>query len=104
MLAVNPVSLDFGVGLPQVQITINNIGGGTLSIAGVTEDCGGWLGVTANSVNSNSLGGYTVMVNRIGLAQGIYNATITVNSTTGSGNIPVVMRVFSATVSDHAGY
>ena len=93
-LSVNPSSLNFSTGLQQATVFIEEVGGsiGTVS----TSESASWLTVTAASVDSNGFGSYEITVNRSGLADGIYNATIQVNAGSLSKNISVIMQVSSS--------
>jgi serine protease len=92
ILAISPVSLNFGVSLSNLTVTVANGGGGTLTVNPPREDSGGWLGI-APAVDGNGLGSYAVTVNRGGLADGVYTATITFDSNAGGAQLPVIMQV-----------
>jgi len=68
----------------------------------VTDDAP-WLTVTPDVVDGNGLGTYRATVDKSGLANGTYSATITVVSSAGTSSIPVVMRAGGETSSD-AGF
>jgi serine protease len=91
---VTPTSLGFGATLSAATLQVENAGGGTLQINSVTEGSG-WLSVSPDSVDGDGLGTYSVTVDRTGLTAGTYNATIMVNATTGTQNVPVSMSVAS---------
>lgn len=92
ILTVSPGSLNFGVGLTRLTVTVTNGGGGTLNVIPPRENAGGWLSITS-TVDNNGLGSYEVTVDRSGLDDGVYTATITFDSNAGSVQIPVIMQV-----------
>ncbi|KPJ90937.1 MAG: hypothetical protein AMJ53_12655, partial [Gammaproteobacteria bacterium SG8_11] len=103
VLAVTPSVLNFGSQMTVLEINVANSGAGTLAINDITEDSGGWLSIETVSVDAQQLGVYAVSVNRDGLAQGIYTATISVSSDAGTMDIPVSMQVFFMEVINDAG-
>lgn len=94
MLSVSPSSLDFGIGMSERWLTINNIGGGTLSW-NITADLPGWLSTSLMSGETLSGGASTVIlnVNRDGLSPGQYSHTLSITSNGGTAYITVSMRV-----------
>jgi len=95
ILTVSPSALNFGTTLSSQTLTVLNGGGGDLTINTPTEDSGGWLSVTPTEVNANGAGSYTVAVQRDGLADGVYSATITVSSNANTVQVKVIMQVAS---------
>jgi serine protease len=104
VLQLSPTSLNLGVALTSAQFTASNAGGGTLDITNISNNSSGWLSVVPDAVNANGLGSYTVTVNRTGLLDGTYNATITVTSSAGTQTLSVIMQVNSVATSDNAGF
>ena len=100
VLQVNPTSLNFGAALTTSQLNVANAGEATLDITSVTNDSGGWLSVSPASVNATGLGSYSVTVDRNGLQEGVYTATITVQSSAGSQAVSVIMQVSTNTAAD----
>ncbi len=93
VLAVSPEALNFGIALNSQTLTVRNGGSGELTANAPTEDSGGWLRVTPTEVNASGIGVYTVSVNRAGLADGVYSATLTVTSSANTVQIRVIMQV-----------
>ncbi|WP_207064015.1 S8 family serine peptidase [Motiliproteus sp. SC1-56] len=92
-LAVDRSSLDFGATATSQVLTVSNAGGGDLYITDVRGDAS-WLSVSAGSVDANNLGTYSLSVDRTGLSDGDYSATLTISSdTAGSLDVTVSMRV-----------
>jgi serine protease len=92
VLVVTPKSLNFGLLLTSAEISVLNVGGGAVSIGTISDDSGGWLTVTPLDADpASGLGSYTVEVDRGGLANGLYTATITFDSTAGPVEALVVM-------------
>jgi serine protease len=78
VLSINPNTLYFGSTLTDLTVAASNTGGGELQITGFeTDPQGQWLSVTEKAVNINSLGTYTITVNRTGLPDGFYSGTVT---------------------------
>jgi serine protease len=102
-LAVTPSGLNFGVVLAETEILLAKASPMPLSITSIDEDSGGWLSVTPIAVDGDGLGRYRVAVDRTGLAEGTYAASIAIVSSAGTTNVPVVMRVGGPITSD-AGF
>jgi serine protease len=93
ILAINPSTLSFGSVRTNLLLSVANGGVGPLVVASPTENSGGWLTLTPQ-VDANGLGNYQVTVNRNGLVEGIYTATIVFSSTVSTTQVPVTMEVF----------
>jgi len=93
ILAVSPAALNFGTVLNSQTLTVLNGGTGNLTVNPPTEDSGGWLSVTPTQVNASGIGVYTVSVNRAGLADGVYSATLTFTSSANTVQVKVIMQV-----------
>ena len=104
VLQVSPASLNFGIALTNAQINVANSGGGVLDITSVSNDSSGWLSVTPAAIDANGLGTYDVIVDRNGLIDGVYTATVTIVSSAGTQTVSVIMQVDSAATSDYAGF
>ena len=96
ILTVNPTALNFGTTLVSQTLTVLNGGAGVLTVNPPTEDSGGWLRVTPTQVDAGGLGVYTLAVQREGLADGVYRATVTFDSNAGTLQVSVIMQVASA--------
>ena len=101
-LSITPSGLNFGVVLDDLGFLLANASSDPLTVSSVTDDAP-WLTVTPDVVDGNGLGTYRATVDKSGLADGTYSATITVVSSAGTSSIPVVMRVGGQTSSD-AGF
>ena len=93
VLAVSPEALNFGTVFNSQTLAVRNGGSGELTVSAPTEDSGGWLTVTPTEVNASGVGVYTVSVNRAGLADGVYSATLTVASSANTVQVKVIMQV-----------
>jgi len=102
-LAVTPGSLNFSTSGVNANLDVRNAGTGTLTVTSVTEDSGGWLTITAGSVDASGLGRYILTVDRTGLSDNIYTATITITSAVNTVTIPVIMQKQSLSSYDDAG-
>jgi serine protease len=102
LLVANPASLNFGISGTELALILENAGGGQLFVSPPTDDAA-WLTVGATAVDANNNGTYTVVVNRDGLDEGTYSATITVSSTANSTEVPVIMQVRATDPGANAG-
>ena len=102
-MIITPNSLNFGTSTTNVQINLANGGGGTLTVTDITNDAAGWLSVAPATVDGDGLGIYDVNVNRAGLLDGTYSATITITSSLGTHTVSVIMQVSGVIVNDNAG-
>ena len=99
LLSVSPQALNFSTSLTSATLTVANVGGGELVVNSV-EPSESWVTVAAgNDVNQ-----YQVVVNRSGLADGVYAAAVTFDSNGGARNIPVIMQVGGVAPSTNAGF
>lgn len=99
-LASAPTGLNFGANTSSLSLNLFNAGSGELNVSLLQSDQA-WLTITAtNTVDAHQLGTYTVSVNRTGLTEGVYSASITISSNGGNLSIPVLMRVGGTTTSD----
>lgn len=103
VLVVGPSSLNFGTSGTAALLSALNGGDGALAIASVSDDAT-WLAVAEQSVNGDKLGSYAVTVDRSGLADGIYTATITFISDQNTVTVPVILQKASMPVAANAGY
>ncbi len=102
-LGVTPASLNFS-NSSDLEIILRNNGGGILEITGITSS-EAWLTVVpTDSVDDSGLGTYTASVDTSGLADGLYSATITVTTNTGSSVIPVIVPVGRTGQAADAGF
>jgi serine protease len=102
-LAVTPAGLSFGLALVEIEVVLSNASQMPVSVTSISNDSGGWLAVAPVEVDANGLGRYHATVDRDGLAEGSYAATISIVSSAGTTNLPVLMRVGGPVTSD-AGY
>jgi serine protease len=97
VLVVNPTSINFGSSLTSISLSVQNGGGGTLTVDTPTDNAN-WL-----SVIGSGLGTYTASVNRTGLADGIYSAVITFTSSANTVEVNVIMQVESDIIKGDVG-
>lgn len=93
-LALSPESLSFGMSTTALNLTARNAGSGSLTIDAVGDDAD-WLSVTVESSSDTSIV-YGVHVDRSGLSDGSYSATIQFDSSANDVEVPVLMRVGSS--------
>ncbi|HED36438.1 MAG TPA: peptidase S8 [Gammaproteobacteria bacterium] len=82
LISATPSSLVLGL-LSNAQLTISNQSVTAASISSFSDNAN-WLSVAENTVDANKLGTYDITIDRTGLSDSIYNATITFNLSTGS--------------------
>ncbi|MGB5259822.1 MAG: S8 family serine peptidase [Gammaproteobacteria bacterium] len=103
-LVASPGALNFGSLGTSAILSVSNGGGGSLSVNSPTVDAA-WLAVTTENTDPVSgIGTYRVNVARSGLAEGTYNATITVTSSANTEQLGVIMQVSAQTQDGDAGY
>ena len=84
--------LNFGPFVKQLTFTTRNAGGGELIVTTVSDDAD-WLEITPQALDGSE-GLFTVTVNRTSLVDGLYRATITLETDTASSLIiPVTLQV-----------
>ena len=100
LLSVQPSSVSFGGVVNSIDVETSRVGGspGDMAIVGAPQENAAWLTVTGTALDANNLGTYSPQVDRTGLADGVYNATVTLNTlvngtTAGTVSLPVSMRV-----------
>jgi serine protease len=90
-ITTSATALNFGTFANSLPLSISNAGTGELRITGVSvSDNAPWLTVTAEQVDANGVGSYSVNVDRDQLAVGSYSATITIDSTDVDNRRPVI--------------
>jgi serine protease len=97
LLVVNPTSVNFGSSLTSISLSVQNGGGGALTIDSVTDNAS-WL-----TVSGSGLGTYTANVNRTGLGDGTYAALITFTSSANTIEVDVIMQVQSEIIRGDVG-
>ncbi len=103
-ISVSPAALNFGATGTIVALSIVNGGSGSLNVLSISDDVA-WLTSTAGVVDVNSgTGSYLVNVDRSGLSEGTYTATITVTSSAGTKSVPVLMQVAVQNIDIDVGY
>ncbi len=99
-LAFSPSVLDFGSSAITLPLTLTNAGGGSLTVTGFIDNAA-WLTVDNAGVPAGGLGSYTVTVDRAGLADAVYAATITFDTDMPSSHdVTVFMQVGTGGVAN----
>ena len=101
-VSASPNAFNFGQLLDEISLRLSNVGGNGLQIASVTSDQS-YVSVAARAVDANGLGDYSVRVDRSGLTDGTYQATLTVDSNFNDLSLPVTFRVITGQVAADAG-
>lgn len=103
ILGVTPASLNFDAATTSIEVTAQNVSTGTLQITSIAS-ADPWITVTAVNVDANNLGTYLVTVDRTGLADGLYSGRITVQSSTGTVDVSVIMSVGNVSIGGNVGF
>ncbi|MEJ2108769.1 MAG: S8 family serine peptidase [Acidobacteriota bacterium] len=104
ILSVAPRTLNFGVLVSSLDITVDNGGSGVLSVDSYVSDAA-WLSVEPSmDVDASGFGTYNASVDRNGLTDGTYKATITFTAGTQEVRISVIMQVGFSTSTSGGGY
>lgn len=105
MLSVSPSAIGFGPMLSSSTLRLDKLGdANALLTINEVSDNADWLSVVAVQVDENGLGTYTAAVNRTGLADGVYEATITFVSSLNTVDVPVNMQVSPIDQTVDAGF
>lgn len=102
VLSATLSTLNFGSTSTSLPLTLQNIGTGNIQINSITPSQP-WLTVGNSGVPASGIGTYAIAVNRSGLADGTYTATLAIISDTNDININVIMQVSSVSISANAG-
>ncbi len=102
ILSASASSLNFGTAGTALTWSLQNIGTGTLTVSDVSAD-ENWATATEQTVDGNGLGDYRINVDRTGLADGTYNATITATSNSNNLTLRILMQVSSVVTTADAG-
>ncbi len=102
VLSATVGTLNFGSTSTSLPLTLLNIGTGSIQITSITPS-EPWLVVGNNGVPASGIGTYAIGVNRSGLADGTYTATLSIVSDTNDITINVIMQVSSVNISANAG-
>lgn len=102
ILSASASSLNFGTSGTNLTWTLQNIGTETLTVSNTSSD-ETWASVAAQNVDGDGLGDYQVSVDRSGLPDGSYSATITATSNSNNLTLRVLMQVSSVLPSADAG-
>ncbi len=102
-LTVNPLTLNFGNSSENKTLTVSKSNDNPLTDIDVTDDAD-WLTITADAVDGEGIGTYTVAVDSNGLPDGPYYGTITFESSQNSIDISVTMYQGTVAVAGDSGF
>jgi serine protease len=103
-LLADPVSLNFGNATTELSVTLSKSNSNAITVQSVAVDAT-WLTVTPDpSTYVEGIGDYTVTVNRTGLSDGPYYASITFDSTQNDVNVSVIMYQGVVSVVGDSGF
>ena len=103
VLVATPAALNYGTSVTALSLSIENGGGGSLTIDPPSDNAS-WLDVAEGNVDINKNGVYVISVDRAGLGDGTYSATITITSSANTVSVPVVMQVSSTALFANTGF
>lgn len=93
-IVASPTSITLGANT-SAALSLGNQGGGVPSLSSIQSGAS-WLSITASNTDAQGLGSYNLMVDRSGLADGIYTSQATFSFGAGTvAVVPVSMRVGS---------
>ncbi len=96
VVLVAPSALTFGRTDADLSLAVSRLGSDALTILSLDSDTD-WVQAEANAVDANGFGTYRVMVDRTGLADGIYTADLALVSSADTQSITVRMQVLAET-------
>ncbi|MGQ9649798.1 MAG: S8 family serine peptidase [Phycisphaerae bacterium] len=100
LLRVVPQDISLGSVLTSAEVTVSNVGGGTLIVSSVVPS-ESWISV---SPSSGGEGTYEITVDRTGLTNGVYSGSVAFVSNDGNATVTVRMTVGSiATTGGNVG-
>ncbi|MFH1998776.1 MAG: S8 family serine peptidase, partial [Planctomycetota bacterium] len=102
LLGVTPASVNLSIATNTASLTALKWGDGALSITGVTDDAA-WITVTADQVDADGLGTYTMVVDRTSLSPGSHPAEVTFASSENDVVVDVNVQVTSIDTTSNAG-
>lgn len=98
-LASSTSALNFGTSRSSLEISMSNSGSGEVSISAV-ESPQPWISINAVSVDENGLGRYSISVDRLDLAPGIFEGEVIARSSANDLSIRVLAAVADETEAD----
>ncbi len=101
ILTASASTLNFGAFGAQLSLTLQNVGTGTVTVQSVSANQP-WVSITAPG-DPSGLGEYLLNVDRNGLADGAYQATLSVTSDANDVEVNLIMQVSSTNQSADAG-
>jgi serine protease len=110
VLRIDPDGLNFGFLASELQLTATNGGNDSepLTVTGAiftSDDGAAWLSVAPESVDASGLGTYRAIVDRSGLADGLYTGKITFTSDHHDEvDVSVIMQVGAGPAQADAGH
>lgn len=102
ILNVSPTSLNLGSSIDKAMLTTSAVGDDTIHVTGISDNAD-WLSVSSFDTDQNGLGTYDVTIDRDGLPDGPYSATINFVSSENRVDVSVTMRVETTSRIPDAG-
>ncbi len=101
IITASASTLNFGAFQNSLNLTLQNVGSGnpTITAVSISES---WVGVTAPG-SSDGLGEYQITVDRNGLSEGAYQATVNFAADANDVELTLIMQVSSLNFSADAG-
>lgn len=101
ILVSSASTLNFGAFTTQLNLTLSNAGTGAITITNVSSNRP-WVTATPPA-SADGLGEYQISVNRSGLSDGAYQATLTFNSNANTVATNIIMQISSLNLTANAG-
>jgi serine protease len=102
IVSASASTLNFGAFTSDQPLTLQNVGTGTVQVLDITAD-ETWVTVAPLSVDASGLGTYALTPNRSGLSDGVYTATLTVDTDANDLTVRLLMQVSSIDFQADAG-
>ncbi|MEM8561059.1 MAG: S8 family peptidase [Pseudomonadota bacterium] len=98
-LAASSSNLNFSTSLTSLDLELRNAGRGELQVLSATSS-ESWLAVDAADTDASGLGLYQIDVDREGLDNGVYSASVAIESTVNDLTVGIIMSVGGSTSAD----
>ena len=102
IVSASASTLNFGAFTSALPLNIQNVGTGTVQVLNIAADQP-WLTAIPEVVDGSGLGTYTLTPNRSGLGDGLYSATLAIDTDANDLTVRILMQVSSLNLAADAG-